>query len=62
MEPERDFNYFFRQDMLKLFDTYNKKNTFRYSDFVEIWNEMKLYHIIGLVKLFFGLKKNKNAN
>lgn len=57
METERDFNYFFRQDMLKLFDTYNKKNTFRYTDFVEIWNEMKLYHIIGLVELFFWLEK-----
>jgi len=44
---DKDFNYYFRQDCLRLFDVYNKLNTFRFTEFVNVWNEMKFYQIFA---------------
>jgi hypothetical protein len=46
---DQDFNYFFRQDIQRLFHNFNSTDSLRYTDFVKIWNEMKFYQIFSLV-------------
>ncbi len=46
---EKDFNYFFRLDILKLFSAFNHIDSFRFSDFIIIWNEMKFFQLFALV-------------
>ncbi len=46
-KPEKDFNHYFRQDILKLFSAFNQLDSFRFSDFVVIWSEMKFYQILA---------------
>lgn len=49
---EKDFNYYFRQDILKLFSAFNQMDTFRFSEFVAIWNEMKFFQLFALPRFF----------
>lgn len=44
---EKGFNYFFRQDLLKVFSAFNQLDSFRFSDFIVIWNEMKLFQLFA---------------
>ena len=44
---EVDFNYYFQQDILKLFYEFYDKKTFRFTEFVNIWNELKFYQIFS---------------
>ena len=44
---EKDFNYYFKADIIKLFNAFNQQNTFRFTEFVTIWNELKFYHILA---------------
>jgi hypothetical protein len=44
---EIDFNFYFKQDILKLFTAYHQLNTYRFSEFVELWNKSKFYQIFS---------------
>lgn len=42
---EKDFNHYFRQDLLKLFNGFYQLKSFRFENFLTIWNEMEFYQI-----------------
>jgi hypothetical protein len=44
---EKDFNYYFKADLIKLFNAFNQQNTFRFKEFVTIWDEIKFYHVLA---------------
>jgi hypothetical protein len=46
-QEELDFNYFFRKDILKLFNAFEEMRTLRYTDFVKLWNQFKFYQIFS---------------
>jgi hypothetical protein len=46
-DKEKDFNNHFKEDMLRLLYEYNQLDSFRYSDFVSLWNEMKFYLLLA---------------
>ena len=50
---EKDFNYYFKADIIKLFNAFNQQNTFRFTEFVAVWNEIKFYHILALASFLF---------
>ena len=43
----KDFNYFFRQDILRLFKEFNSLDSYRFTDFAKTWTEMKFYQILS---------------
>ena len=43
----KDFNYFFRQDILRLFKEFNSLDSYRFTDFAKTWTDMKFYQILS---------------
>jgi hypothetical protein len=46
------FKNCFRDDALRLVTMFNARNTLKYFEFIELWNEMKFFEVFALV-LFF---------
>lgn len=42
-----DFQKHFREDVLNFLHLFNLKNSFRYEDFIQLWNEMKFYQLLS---------------
>ncbi|RNA27823.1 snRNA-activating complex subunit 1 [Brachionus plicatilis] len=51
-ESEKDFNHFFRQDILKLLNNFYQLKSFRFEQFLTIWNEMKFYQLFCIPRFF----------
>ncbi|CAF0824086.1 unnamed protein product [Brachionus calyciflorus] len=49
---EKDFNYYFRQDLLKLLNNFYQLKTYRFEDFLSIWNQMKFYQLFSIPRFF----------
>ena len=46
-EKSNEFKKFFSDDLAHLLHLYNQKNTFRYDEFVKVWNEFKFYQLLS---------------
>ena len=46
-DKSNEFRKYFSDDLAHLLHLYNQKNTFRYEEFVKVWNEFKFYQLLS---------------